>query len=308
MPTPDPTPTPGPGGQPERGAPRPAEPREPRAPGEPREPGEPAQPRIQLRGLVKSFGRKRVLDGLDLDVADGESMVVIGASGTGKSVTLKHIIGLLRPDSGSVVVDGVAIEQLDNRGITEFRRRFGMAFQEGALFDSMNVFDNVAFPLRRLSHKSAGEIRQRVDECLAMVRLEGLGARDISELSGGMRRRVGFARAIAHEPEILLFDEPTTGLDPVTTALVGEVIRDIGERLETTMVTITHDMQVAFRVADRIAMLDRGKIIAEAPPEEFRQLSDARVQQFIRGEAEGPLSDQPAGGGAGSGEASGFGR
>jgi len=302
MPAPNPTPNAGPGSQPARGAPGPPEAREPGAP------GGSAQPRIQLRGLVKSFGRKRVLDGLDLDVAEGESMVVIGASGTGKSVTLKHIIGLLRPDSGSVVVDGVAIEQLDNRGITEFRRRFGMAFQEGALFDSMNVFDNVAFPLRRLSHKSAGEIRQRVDECLAMVRLEGLGARDISELSGGMRRRVGFARAIAHEPEILLFDEPTTGLDPVTTALVGEVIRDIGERLETTMVTITHDMQVAFRVADRIAMLDRGKIIAEAPPEEFRQLSDARVQQFIRGEAEGPLSDQPAGGGTGSGEASGFGR
>jgi len=264
--------------------------------------------RIRLRGLVKSFGRKRVLDGLDLDVEEGESMVIIGASGTGKSVTLKHIIGLLKPDAGSVVVDGVAIEQLDNRGITEFRRRFGMAFQEGALFDSMNVFDNVAFPLRRLSHKSSREIRQRVDECLAMVRLEGLGARDISELSGGMRRRVGFARAIAHEPEILLFDEPTTGLDPVTTALIGEVIRDIGDRLETTMVTITHDMQIAFRVADRIAMLDRGKIIAEAPPEEFRELQDARVQQFIRGEAEGPLSDQPAGRGAGSGEASGFGR
>jgi phospholipid/cholesterol/gamma-HCH transport system ATP-binding protein len=263
---------------------------------------------IQLRGLVKSFGRKRVLDGLDLDVEEGESMVIIGASGTGKSVTLKHIIGLLKPDSGTVVVDGVAIEQLDNRGITEFRRRFGMAFQEGALFDSMNVFDNVAFPLRRLSHKSSREIRQRVDECLAMVRLEGLGARDISELSGGMRRRVGFARAIAHEPEILLFDEPTTGLDPVTAALIGEVIRDIGERLERTMVTITHDMQVAFRVAHRIAMLDHGKIIAEAPPEEFKQLPDARVQQFIHGEAEGPLTDQPAGGGAGSGEASGFGR
>jgi len=278
------------------------------APGPGERPPESGQLTIQLRGLVKSFGRKRVLDGLDLDVAAGDSMVIIGASGTGKSVTLKHIIGLLKPDSGSVVVDGVAIEQLDNRGITEFRRRFGMAFQEGALFDSMNVFDNVAFPLRRLSHKSPREIRQRVDECLAMVRLEGLGARDISELSGGMRRRVGFARAIAHEPEILLFDEPTTGLDPVTAALIGEVIRDIGERLERTMVTITHDMHVAFRVAHRIAMLDRGKIIAEAPPEEFKQLPDARVQQFIHGEAEGPLTDQPAGDGIGSGEASGFGR
>jgi phospholipid/cholesterol/gamma-HCH transport system ATP-binding protein len=264
------------------------------------------EPRIQLRGLFKSFGPKRVLEGLDLEVAGGESMVVIGASGTGKSVTLKHIIGLLKPDSGSVVVDGVAIEELDNRAITEFRRRFGMAFQEGALFDSMNVFDNVAFPLRRLSRKSPSEIRHRVEECLAMVRLEGVGGKDIAELSGGMRRRVGFARAIAHEPEILLFDEPTTGLDPVTTALIGEVIRDIGERLRRTMVTITHDMQVAFRVADRIAMLDRGKIIAEAPPEEFKGLSDPRVQQFIHGEAEGPLSEEMAGDAAGSGEASGF--
>jgi len=267
-----------------------------------------AEPRIRLRGLVKSFGPKRVLEGLDLDVAAGESMVVIGASGTGKSVTLKHIIGLIKPDAGTVVVDGVAIEQLDNRAITEFRRRFGMAFQEGALFDSMNVFDNVAFPLRRLSRKSPSEIRRRVEECLAVARLEGIGGKAISELSGGMRRRVGFARAIAHEPEILLFDEPTTGLDPVTTALIGEVIRDIGERLQTTMVIITHDMQVAFRVADRIAMLDRGKIIAEAPPEEFKQLADARVQQFIHGEAEGPLSDELDGDGAGSGEASGFGR
>jgi phospholipid/cholesterol/gamma-HCH transport system ATP-binding protein len=251
-----------------------------------------AGPKIRLRGVTKAFGAKQVLDGVDLDVASGESLVVIGASGTGKSVTLKHIIGLLKPDSGSVVVDGVAIESLGKRQLTEFRRRFGMAFQEGALFDSMNVFDNVAFPLRRLSKKSESEIRQRVEECLEMVRLRGLGPRDISELSGGMRRRVGFARAIAHEPEILLFDEPTTGLDPVTTALIGEVIRDLGERLSTTMVTITHDMQVAFRVADRVAMLDRGKIIAEAPPKEFEKLDDPRVQQFIHGSAEGPLTEE----------------
>jgi phospholipid/cholesterol/gamma-HCH transport system ATP-binding protein len=302
MDAPTPAPVPGSAKRPAPDAPVPPDSRGPQAP------SESGQLRIQLRGLVKSFGRKRVLDGLDLDVEVGESMVIIGASGTGKSVTLKHIVGLLKPDSGSVVVDGVAIEQLDNRGITDFRRRFGMAFQEGALFDSMNVFDNVAFPLRRVSRKSPREIRERVDECLAMVRLEGLGARDISELSGGMRRRVGFARAIAHEPEILLFDEPTTGLDPVTAAFIGEVIRDIGERLERTMVTITHDMHVAFRIAHRIAMLDRGKIIAEAPPEEFKQLPDARVQQFIHGEAEGPLTDQPDGGVAGSGKAGGFGR
>jgi phospholipid/cholesterol/gamma-HCH transport system ATP-binding protein len=275
--------------------PDPAPPAQRRPPGGAAEPGDSKGPKIQLRGIVKSFGAKRVLDGVDLDVAAGESLVVVGASGTGKSVTLKHMIGLLRPDSGTVLVDGVAIDELGNREITEFRRRFGMAFQEGALFDSMSVFDNVAFPLRRLSRKSAAEIRDRVEECLAMVRLEGIGSKGIAELSGGMRRRVGFARAIAHEPEILLFDEPTTGLDPVNTALIGEVIRDIGERSQTTMVTITHDMQLAFRVADRIAMLDRGKIIAEAPPEEFKQLSDGRVQQFIKGEAEGPLAESTAG-------------
>ena len=265
------------------------------------------RPKIRLRGVVKSFGGRRVLDGVDLDVADGQSMVIIGASGTGKSVTLKHIVGLMRPDAGTVEVDGTEIDRLGNREITEFRRRFGMAFQEGALFDSMNVFDNVAFPLRRLTRKSAGEIRDRVEECLSMVRLEGIEKRSIAELSGGMRRRVGFARAIAHEPEILLFDEPTTGLDPVTTALIGEVIGDLSDRLKRSMVTITHDMQVAFRVADHIAMLDRGKIIAEAPPEEFKKLDDRRVQQFIRGEAEGPLSEAPEPGAPGSGEASGFG-
>jgi phospholipid/cholesterol/gamma-HCH transport system ATP-binding protein len=302
MAAPSPTPIRGPGERPADDAAR------PRETGEPGAPRAAPRLRIQLRGLVKSFGPKLVLDHLDLDVADGESLVIVGGSGTGKSVTLKHVIGLIKPDAGSVVVDGVAIEQLDNRAITEFRRRFGMAFQEGALFDSMNVFDNVAFPLRRLSRKSSGEIRQRVDECLELVRLEGLGARDIAELSGGMRRRVGFARAIAHEPEILLFDEPTTGLDPVTTAQIAEVIREIRERSKTTMVTITHDMQVAFRVAHRIAMLFQGKIIAEAPPEEFKQLPDARVKQFIHGEAEGPLSDQPAAGGAARRGAGGFGR
>jgi phospholipid/cholesterol/gamma-HCH transport system ATP-binding protein len=256
--------------------------------------------------VVKSFGPKRVLDGVDLEIAPGESLVVIGASGTGKSVLLKHIIGLLRPDAGSVVVDGQAIEKLDNRALTEFRRRFGMAFQEGALFDSMTVWENVAFPLRRLSRKTGPEIAARVEECLEMVRLEGVGAKLPSELSGGMRRRVGFARAVAHEPEILLFDEPTTGLDPVTAAQVGEVIRDLSQRLKTTTVSITHDMEIAFRIAHRIAMLDRGKIIAEAPPDEFRELPDERVQQFIHGRAEGPLTEAPVSGGPGSGEASGF--
>jgi phospholipid/cholesterol/gamma-HCH transport system ATP-binding protein len=279
--------------------------REQRARAEPAGPAGGAEPKIRLVGVVKSFGQKQVLDGVDLEIAPGESLVVIGASGTGKSVLLKHMIGLLRPDAGSVVVDGQALEELDNRALTEFRRRFGMAFQEGALFDSMSVWENVAFPLRRLSRKTKAEIAERVEECLEMVHLEGAGPKLPSELSGGMRRRVGFARAVAHEPEILLFDEPTTGLDPVTAAQVGEVIRDLSQRLKTTTVSITHDMEIAFRIAHRIAMLDRGKIIAEAPPDEFRELPDERVQQFIHGSPEGPLTEAPAGG-PGSGEASGF--
>jgi phospholipid/cholesterol/gamma-HCH transport system ATP-binding protein len=247
--------------------------------------------KISLHGLKKSFGPKVVLDGLDLDIGEGESMVIIGGSGTGKSVLLKHIIGLLKPDAGTVVVDGVAIETLGNREITEFRRRFGMAFQEGALFDSMTVGENVGFPLKRLTKKSAKEIRERVEECLAMVRLEGVIDRAPSELSGGMRRRVGFARAIAQQPEILLFDEPTTGLDPITTAQINEVIKELNDQLKTTTVTITHDMEGAYKVGDRIAMLYKGKIIADAPPAEFRNLEDPRVQQFLHGEAHGPLTD-----------------
>jgi phospholipid/cholesterol/gamma-HCH transport system ATP-binding protein len=232
-----------------------------------------------------------VLEGVDVDVAPGEAVVIIGGSGTGKSVLLKHVIGLLKPDAGTVEVDGVAVERLGNREITEFRRKFGMSFQEGALFDSMTVFQNVAFPLQRLTRMSRAEVRDRVEECLAMVRLEGVVDKLPAQLSGGMRRRVGFARAVAHRPEILLFDEPTTGLDPVTTAVIDEVIIELSGRLQCTTVTITHDMESAFRIGDRIAMIHRGKIIADAPPEEFRRLADPRVQQFIHGDAQGPLSE-----------------
>jgi phospholipid/cholesterol/gamma-HCH transport system ATP-binding protein len=256
--------------------------------------GKPDDVKIHIHDLHKAFGSKVVLDGVNLDVTPAESLVIIGGSGTGKSVLLKHIIGLLKPDSGGVDVDGTAVESLGNRQITEFRRKFGMAFQEGALFDSMTVWQNVAFPLQRLTKKSHQEIDDRVEECLSMVRLEGVGSKLPSQLSGGMRRRVGFARAVAHEPEILLFDEPTTGLDPITTALIDEIIKDLSDRLKTTSVTITHDMESAYRIADRIAMLHQGKIIAEAPPEEFKRLDDPRVQQFIHGRADGPLSEELA--------------
>jgi phospholipid/cholesterol/gamma-HCH transport system ATP-binding protein len=247
--------------------------------------------KIRLRGVAKSFGAKVVLDGVDLDVFEGESVVIIGSSGVGKSVLIKHLIGLIAPDRGTVEVDGVVIHELGNREITAFRRRFGMAFQEGALFDSMNVHDNVAFPLRRRAKLAPAEIDRRVAGCLELVRLSGAEAKMPSELSGGMRRRVGFARAIAHEPDILLFDEPTSGLDPVTTALIDDVIVGLLDRLGSTAVTITHDMTSAFRIADRIGMLDRGRVIAIAPPDEFRRLDDPRVQQFIRGQSEGPLAE-----------------
>jgi phospholipid/cholesterol/gamma-HCH transport system ATP-binding protein len=245
--------------------------------------------KIQLIDVYKSFGPKQVLCGLDLQVAEGESLVVIGGSGSGKSVLLKHVIGLLSPDAGRVEVDGVDLAGLGYREITRFRRRFGMAFQEGALFDSMTVAQNVSFALRRQSKKSGREIQERVRECLALVRLEGVEDKLPSELSGGMRRRVGFARAIAREPEILLFDEPTTGLDPVTTAQVDQVIVDLRDSLNITCLTITHDMTSARRIASRIGMLYHGKIIALAPPEEFYRLEDPRVHQFVYGEAEGPL-------------------
>ena len=239
---------------------------------------------IRVRDLHKAFEENRVLEGLDLDVIRGESLVVIGGSGSGKSVLLKHLIGLLRPDRGTVEVDGTRLDELSHRELTRFRRRFGMSFQEGALFDSMSVAENIAFPLRRQTDLDSGALRERVSECLALVHLEAeVGEKMPSELSGGMRRRVGFARAMAVKPKILLFDEPTTGLDPITTAVIDEVIQEINHASAATSVTITHDMTSAFRIADRIGMLHGGEVIALCPPEEFRSLDNPRVQQFLHG-------------------------
>ena len=195
-----------------------------------------------------------------------------------------------RAGESRVEVDGVDVGRLGYREITRFRRRFGMAFQEGALFDSMTVRENIAFPLRRMGILKPSEIDARVEECLSEVHLEGVGGRLPSQLSGGMRRRVGFARAVAHKPEILLFDEPTTGLDPVIKHTIDELIMELSDVLGATTVTITHDMTSVWRIADRVGMLHEGKIIAFAPPEEFRELEDGRVQQFIRGESRGPLT------------------
>jgi phospholipid/cholesterol/gamma-HCH transport system ATP-binding protein len=245
---------------------------------------------ISLRHVYKAFGDKQVLVDMSIEIARGESVVIVGGSGTGKSVTLKHIIGLLKPDSGDVFIDGQDIVHMRPVELNQFRRRFGMAFQEGALFDSMSVFENIAFPLRRHTKMTEDEIHARVEECLEEVHLHGVEDKRPSELSGGMRRRVGFARAISLQPEILLFDEPTTGLDPVISDVIAELIREMDVKLATTTVTITHDMKVAFKIADRVAMLYRGHIIEQGTPEQFQASKNPIVQQFIEGRAEGPLT------------------
>jgi phospholipid/cholesterol/gamma-HCH transport system ATP-binding protein len=250
------------------------------------------RPIIVLEGIHKAFGDKAVLSGLSLEVQKGESLVIVGGSGTGKSVTLKHIIGLLKPDEGHVYIGGTDLGSLSVVELNSIRRRFGMSFQEGALFDSMSVFENIAFPLRRHTEMSEAEIRDRVKECLEQVHLHGVEGKRPSELSGGMRRRVGFARAISLAPEILLFDEPTTGLDPVISAVVAELIVEMDQTLSTTTVTITHDMKVAFRIADRVAMLHKGRLVEVAPPDEFKRSTNPIVQQFIEGTATGPLTEE----------------
>jgi phospholipid/cholesterol/gamma-HCH transport system ATP-binding protein len=249
----------------------------------------PEVPMLEAQDLHKSFGPKVVLDGISFSLAKGESLVIVGPSGIGKSVLLKHLIGLVRPDSGKVFVAGEDLWALSNIERNRARKRFGMSFQEGALFDSMSVFDNIAFPLRR-SGRPAGEVRDRVRECLEIVHLPNVEDKRPSELSGGMRRRVGFARAIAHKPEILLFDEPNTGLDPIMTDIIDEVILEMRERMKPTIVTITHHIESAKKIGDRVALLFGGKLLYDAPPEQFLEAKDPAVRQFVEGKAQGPLT------------------
>jgi phospholipid/cholesterol/gamma-HCH transport system ATP-binding protein len=258
-----------------------------------------AAPKIRLEGLCKSFGALVVLDHLDLEIADGESLVLVGASGTGKSVLLKHIIGLIAPDSGKVWIDGEDLWAMSEKDLNVFRRRFGMTFQEGALFDSLTVFENVAFPLRRQTKMPEAEIRERVLECLEIVHLSGIEDKKPAELSGGMRRRVGFARAVTLEPEILLFDEPTTGLDPIMTDIIDSTILEMQHRMKSTSVTITHNMSSAEKIGNRIAMIHGGRIVESGAPAEFLRSTNPLVRQFVEGRAEGPLTRDLAGASAG---------
>jgi phospholipid/cholesterol/gamma-HCH transport system ATP-binding protein len=241
---------------------------------------------IRVQGLQKRFGAQPVLRGLDLDIATGEIMVVIGRSGGGKSVLLKHLIGLLRPEAGAVVVDGVDITRLRGRDLDRVRDRYGVVFQGGALFDSMSVYDNVAFPLREKSLLAVGEIRERVEEKLEQVGLTGMGPKNPAEISGGMRKRVAIARALVTEPEIVFFDEPTTGLDPILVNTIHHLIVELHRKFRFTAVMVSHEIPEIFEIADRVAMLHDGVIVEVGPPNAVRASANPVVQHFIRGEVE----------------------
>lgn len=240
---------------------------------------------ILLDNVYKSFGAKRVLTGFTLEVHEGETVVIIGYSGTGKSVAIKHIVGLLDPDKGTVFVDGLEVPTLSRRELYALRARIGYVFQFSALFDSLTVSENVAMGLKKQGKLTPGEIDTRVSEALALVDLPDAGGILPVELSGGMRKRVGIARAIALRPKYLLYDEPTTGLDPVTAAVIDELMIRMQQQLGVTSIVITHDMRSAYRVGTRIAMLYDGKVRLVAPVEEIKQTTDPVVRQFIEGRA-----------------------
>lgn len=244
---------------------------------------------IRIEGLHKAFGEQRVLKGVTLEVMTGEIMIVIGRSGGGKSVLLKHLLGLLHPDTGRIWVDGVEITGLRGRALDRVRERYGVVFQGGALFDSMTVFDNVAFPLREKTRLSTPEIRARTEEKLAQVGLTGMGHKFPEEISGGMKKRVAIARALVTEPEIVFFDEPTTGLDPVLVNTIHHLILDLHRKFRFTAVMVSHEIPEIFEIAHRVAMLHDGLIVETGEPPGIQGSTNPVVQQFIRGEIEGPI-------------------
>ncbi|MBI1977266.1 MAG: ABC transporter ATP-binding protein [Candidatus Omnitrophica bacterium] len=247
---------------------------------------------IEIIDLHKSFKGHRVLAGVDLKIETGETMVIIGRSGCGKSVLLKHIIGLMRPDSGKILMDGTNVFEIGKDEINHFRMQIGMLFQGAALFDSLTVQENVGFSLFEHTHLLLDEIARRVKEKLRLVGLSGIEVLMPAELSGGMKKRVGLARAICTEPKIILYDEPTTGLDPITGDAINDLIIRMRERLRVTSIVVTHDMTSAYKVGNRIAMLYNGKIVGVGTPEEIRESKDPLVHQFITGSARGPITTE----------------
>jgi phospholipid/cholesterol/gamma-HCH transport system ATP-binding protein len=243
---------------------------------------------IKVSGLRKSFHGHVVLNGLDLDVPAGSITIIIGRSGGGKSVFLKHLLGLLRPDSGHIEVDGVDVTRLRGRALDEVRKHYGVVFQGGALFDSMTCRDNVAFPLREKLRLSTAEVRTQVDVALERVGLAGIGDKYPEEVSGGMRKRVAIARALVTEPEIVFFDEPTTGLDPVLVNTIHRLILELHRRSKFTAVMVSHEIPEIFEIADRVGMLHQGRIVEQGPPAAIQESANPIVRQFIRGEPDPP--------------------
>lgn len=246
---------------------------------------------IDIRNVTKSFGQHKVLDGVNLFIPDGQTLVIIGRSGCGKSVLLKHIEGILYPDSGQVLLNGKDIAKMSIKELNLIRRRIGMVFQGGALFDSLTVAENVGFSLIEHDHVSKKELLERVEESLCLVNLCGIGNLMPSELSGGMRKRVSLARALCMKPDVILYDEPTTGVDPITADSINELIRSLHDKLKVTSIVVTHDMRSAYHIADRIAMLYQGKIIADGSSEEIQNTQHPVVHQFINGLAKGPITE-----------------
>ena len=249
-----------------------------------------AAPLIRACGLHKRFGGQVVLRGVDLDVMPGEILAIVGRSGAGKSVLLKNLIGLQQPDAGSVAVAGEDLHRARGRRLSRLRERFGMLFQGGALFDSLSVADNVAFPLREKTRQAPAQIAEAVSEMLNSVGLQGMDDKFPAELSGGMRKRAALARALAHRPEIMLFDEPTTGLDPIMVRAIHRLIADTQQRFQYTAVVVSHEVPGIFEIASRVAMLHEGVLLEVAAPSTFQASANPVVQQFIAGRLEGPLS------------------
>ena len=245
---------------------------------------------IEIKELTKTFKGQTVLDKLCLSLPQGKITVIIGPTGTGKSVLLKHILGLIKPDSGQILIDGQDISALDEVQLNDVRKNFGVCFQDAALFESMNVGENVGFPFAMHTDLTRHEIALEVAKLLGEVGLGGIEKKMPSQLSGGMRKRVGLARALAMNPKILLFDEPTTGLDPVMTSAINTLIRDVQHKSQATSLVISHDISGAFAVADYMAMIFQGRIVFDGMPEDFKNATDPLVRQFIEGKLEGPIN------------------
>jgi len=246
---------------------------------------------IDITGLSKSLAGKKVLDGLSLHIDKGATYAIIGRSGCGKSVLLKHIVGILKPDQGEVIVDGKNVGKLKDKDLNALRMELGLVFQGGALFDSMTVAENVGFGLIEHEHIAVKELLERVEESLSLVGLCGIGNIMPAELSGGMKKRVSLARALCIKPKIILYDEPTTGVDPITADSINDLIRSLHDKLKVTSIVVTHDMTSAYKVADTLAMLYQGKIIFEGTPDEVKESNHAVVHQFVNGLAHGPITE-----------------